>query len=218
MAHRTLLPEDVELYTQALAPETVAQNRLRAQTSPMEQAGMQIGADQGRLLAMFVHLLGAKRCLEVGTFTGYSALSVAMALPKGGKLICCDVSDEWTSIGRPFWQEAGVTEKIDLRIAPASETLQTLLDDGEAATFDFAFIDADKPNYDVYYEFCLKLVRIGGLIALDNMLWSGKVADPTVDDPDTNALRNLNAKIRDDARVESVLLTVGDGIMLARKI
>lgn len=179
---------------------------------------MQIGADQGRLLGLLVHLLGAKNCLEVGTFTGYSALAVAMALPPDGKLICCDVSDEWTSIGRKHWADAGVQGKIDLRLAPASETLQSLLDEGMGGTFDFAFIDADKANYDNYYELCLRLLRPGGMIALDNMLWDGKVADPDVHDEDTDALRALNLKVRDDDRVECVLLTVGDGIMLARKL
>lgn len=219
MPKRSLLPESVEQFAaKTIAPETPVQQRLRQETSLLEQAGMQIGADQGRLLGLLVHLLGAKNCLEVGTFTGYSALAVAMALPPDGKLICCDVSDEWTSIGRKHWADAGVQGKIDLRLAPASETLQSLLDEGMGGTFDFAFIDADKANYDNYYELCLRLLRPGGMIALDNMLWDGKVADPDVHDEDTDALRALNLKVRDDDRAECVLLTVGDGIMLARKL
>jgi caffeoyl-CoA O-methyltransferase len=178
---------------------------------------MQIGADQGALLAMLVRSMGARRAIEIGTFTGYSALAVASALAPDGKLVCCDISEEWTSVARRYWQEAGVANRIELKLAPATETLTALIRDGGAGTFDFAFIDADKTNYDAYYESCLKLLRIGGLIALDNMLWSGRVADPQVHDADTDALRALNAKIRDDARVDACLLTVGDGVMLAQK-
>jgi predicted O-methyltransferase YrrM len=178
---------------------------------------MQIGADQGALLALLAKLVGARRAIEIGTFTGYSALAVASALPADGKLICCDVSEEWTSIARRYWQEAGVAGRIELRLAPATDTLAALLKQGGAETFDFAFIDADKPNYDAYYEACLKLLRRGGAIALDNTLWSGKVADPDVHDEDTDALRAINAKIRDDGRVDACLLTVGDGVMLVRK-
>jgi len=183
----------------------------------MPHAGMQIGADQGALLALLVRLVSARRAIEIGTFTGYSALAVASALPADGKLVCCDVSDEWTSVARRYWREAGVAERIELRLAPATETLADLLKRDGGETFDMAFIDADKSNYDAYYESCLKLVRRGGVIALDNMLWSGKVADPDVHDEDTDALRALNAKISDDRRVDACLLTVGDGVMLARK-
>jgi predicted O-methyltransferase YrrM len=215
---RTLLPEAVERYvTQEIAHESDVQRRLRAETAGMPHAGMQIGADQGALLALLARLVGARLAIEIGTFTGYSALAVASALPAGGKLICCDVSAEWTSVARRYWQEAGVAERIELRLAPATDTLAALLKHGGADTFDLAFIDADKGNYDAYYEACLKLVRRGGAIALDNMLWSGKVADPDVHDEDTDALRSLNAKIRDDVRVDACLLTVGDGVMLARK-
>jgi caffeoyl-CoA O-methyltransferase len=178
---------------------------------------MQIGADQGALLALLVRSLDARMALEIGTFTGYSALAVAAALPPGGKLVCCDISDEWTTIARRYWKEAGVAEKIELRLAPALQSLRALERERGAGSFDFAFVDADKTAYDAYYESCLKLLRPGGLVAFDNVLWSGTVADPKAHDADTDALRALNLKIRDDARVDSCLLTVGDGVMLARK-
>ena len=215
---RSLLPTKVERYvTQEIARETPVQKRLRAETARLPQGGMQIGADQGALLALLVHSIGARMALEIGTFTGYSALAVAMALPADGKLVCCDKSEEWTAIARRYWKEAGVAEKIELRLGPALETLAALERERGAGSFDFAFIDADKAAYDAYYEGCLRLLRPGGLVALDNMLWSGAVADPKVHNADTDALRALNAKIRDDPRVESCLLTVGDGVMLARK-
>ena len=215
---RSLFPEAVERYVvQEIAQETAVQRRLRAETASLPNGSMQIGADQGALLALLAKFTGARRAIEIGTFTGYSALAVAQALPVDGKLICCDVSKEWTSVARRYWQEAGVAGRIELRLAPAIDTLAALLRQGGAETFDLAFIDADKTNYDAYYEACLKLVRRGGAIALDNMLWSGKVADPDVHDEDTDALRALNAKIRDDIRVDACLLTVGDGVMLVRK-
>jgi predicted O-methyltransferase YrrM len=215
---RSLFPADVEQYVSAqITRETPLQRRLREETSALPMGTMQISADQGALFALLVRTLGARRAIEIGTFTGYSALAVASALPADGKLICCDISDEWTRIGQRYWDEAGVSQRIDLRLGPALETLGTLLRDGGANTYDFAFIDADKSNYDAYYEACLKLVRTGGLIALDNMLWGGKVVEPDVHDDDTDALRALNTKIRDDKRVDGCLLTVGDGVMLARK-
>ena len=215
---RSLVPHAVETYVgQTITRESPLQRRLREETARLPMAGMQIGADQGALLSLLVRAIGARRALEIGTFTGYSALCVATALPADGKLIACDVSEEWTGIARRYWTEAGVAARIDLRIKPALETLRELLREGDGGTFDFAFIDADKSSYDAYYEACLELMRPGGLIALDNMLWSGKVADPAENDADTAALRALNAKIRDDPRVESCLLTVGDGVMLARK-
>ena len=214
---RSLLPESVDHYlTRTMIRETPVQQKLRAETSKLSEAGMQIGADQGQFFALLVRAIGAKRALEIGTFTGYSALAVAAALPDDGKLVACDVSEEWTNVGKRHWQEAGVAHKIDLRIAPATETLAKLLAEGGAGTFDFAFIDADKPGYDAYYEACLKLIRKNGLIAIDNVLWSGKVADDTVTDESTVALRKLNTKIAADARVEACLLTVGDGVMLVR--
>jgi len=196
-------------------PELFA--RLRAETLQLPNAMMQISIEQGQFMDLLTRLIGAKKVLEVGVFTGYSALTVASALPEDGKLIACDVSTEWTSIGRRYWEEAGVAHKIDLRIAPAIETLDSLLASGHAGTFDFAFIDADKPNYDAYYERILQLLRPNGLIAIDNTLWSGKVADNTVQDESTVALRALNAKICADSRVTLSVLPVGDGLTLALK-
>ncbi|HMK66922.1 MAG TPA: class I SAM-dependent methyltransferase [Stellaceae bacterium] len=218
MARRSIIADDIDDYvTGTLGKETPVQRRLRAETSKLPLGLMQIGCDQGAFLALLVRLIGAKRCVEIGTFTGYSALTVASALPPDGKLIACDVSEEWTSIGRRYWREAGLESRIDLRLAPATETLRGLLAAGEAGRFDFAFIDADKSNYDTYYELCLELLRPNGLIALDNVLWSGAVFDDKKQDADTVALRAINLKLRDDARVDSVLLTVGDGLTLARK-
>ncbi|MBT5265894.1 MAG: SAM-dependent methyltransferase [Rhodospirillaceae bacterium] len=191
--------------------------RLREETAGMQGAGMQIGPEQGQFMGLLIELTGAKRTLEVGTFTGYSALMTALHLPEEGQVIACDVSEEWTSVGRRYWAEAGVTGKIDLRIGPGAETLQTLLDQGEAGSFDFAFIDADKSNYGTYYELALKLVRQGGLIAVDNVLWNGAVAEPEIEDDDTRAIRELNAHIHTDERVTMSLLTIGDGLTLARK-
>jgi predicted O-methyltransferase YrrM len=196
--------------------EHPAQAALREATRSHELAGMQISPDQGQLMALLVKLLGARCAIEVGTFTGYSALAIALALPEGGRLLACDISDEYTRVGRPFWKQAGVAHRIDLVLAPALQTLDARLAAGEAGGYDFAFIDADKANYDHYYERCLKLVRAGGLIALDNMLWGGAVAR-TAEDADTAALQALNAKLRDDERVDLALLTVGDGLALARK-
>ena len=214
---RSLVPETVEQYIARVATqETPVQQKLRAETAQMAEAGMQIGADQGAFFALLIRATGARRAIEIGTFTGYSALAVASALPEDGKLIACDVSEEWTAIGRRYWQEAGVSEKIDLRIGPATETLAKLLSTEGPSSFDFAFIDADKPSYDAYYEACLKLVKPNGLIAIDNVLWSGKVADDSVHDASTDALRALNEKVARDPRVEACLLTVGDGVMLVR--
>jgi predicted O-methyltransferase YrrM len=218
MNPRSLVPDAIEKYVNAFfTKETPLQQRLRAETAVLPRAGMQIGADQGALLALFIHLLGARRVLEVGAFTGYSALVMAAALPPDGKVITCDVSEEWTAIARRYWQEAGLADRIELHLAPAVDTLAAFLRDGGSGSFDLAFIDADKPNYDAYYEASLRLVRPGGLIAVDNTLWSGAVADPAIDDPETEAIRALNAKVRDDPRVEACLLTVGDGVLLARK-
>jgi predicted O-methyltransferase YrrM len=191
--------------------------RLRAETLQLPNAGMQISVEQGHFMDLLTRLIGAKKVLEVGVFTGYSALTVASALPEDGRLIACDVSEEWTSIGRKYWQEAGIAHKIDLRIAPAVATLDSLLAEGHADTFDFAFIDADKPNYDAYYERILQLLRPNGLIAIDNTLWSGKVADHAVQDESTTALRALNAKLCTDPRVTLSVLPIGDGLTLALK-
>jgi len=197
--------------------ELPVMRRLREETASMEQANMQIGPEQGQFMALLVELIGARSVLEVGTFTGYSALAMAVALPENGALVTCDVSEEWTAIGRRYWEEAGVAHKIELRLAPALETLDALLAEGRAGTFDFAFIDADKEGYDAYYERALELVRLGGLIALDNTLWEGKVADPAATDVDTEAIRAINAKLALDERVTLSLIPVGDGLTLARK-
>jgi predicted O-methyltransferase YrrM len=216
MSRPSFLPAAVGHYVrEVITRETAVQRRLRAETAALPEGRMQIGADQGALLALLVRLTGARRALEVGTFTGYSALAVAAALPAEGKLVTCDVSEQWTAIARRYWEEAGVSGRIDLRLGPAAETLAGLLRQGES--FDFAFIDADKESYDAYYEACLRLVRPGGLIAIDNVLWSGAVADPAAVDAETEAIRALNTKVRDDGRVEACLVTVGDGVMLVRK-
>jgi predicted O-methyltransferase YrrM len=191
---------------------------LREATAGMKHAGMQISPDQGQFMALLVRMLGARRTIEIGVFTGYSALSVALALPPDGKVIACDVSEEWTSIGRKHWQKAGVAAKIDLRIAPALETLDQLVAAGGAGQYDFAFIDADKGNYLAYYERCLSLLRRGGLIVLDNTLWSGRVADPSNQDADTKAIRAVNDALHRDERIAVSLLPVGDGVTLALKL
>jgi caffeoyl-CoA O-methyltransferase len=180
-------------------------------------AGMQIGADQGQFMALLTKLTGARRCLEIGVFTGYSSISVALALPPDGKILACDVSEEWTAIARRYWKKAGVDSKIELRLGPAVETLEALLAKGESGKFDFAFIDADKGNYLAYYERVLKLLRPGGLIAIDNTLWSGEVANPDNQKPDTVALRALNDALHHDERIDVALLGIGDGVTLARK-
>jgi predicted O-methyltransferase YrrM len=218
MSLRSLLPDVVDDYIHRIATrETPLQKRLREETAKLPGAGMQIGADLGALLRLLIELMGARRTIEIGTFTGYSALAVAMALPPDGRIVCCDINEEWTQIARRYWREAGVADRIDLRLAPALDTLKDLQRDPGPGSFDFAFVDADKTGYDSYYEACLKLLRPGGLIAFDNTLWSGAVADPSKNDPDTNALRALNLKVRDDPRVTSCLLSVGDGVLLARK-
>lgn len=190
---------------------------LREATAKIKWGGMQISPDQGQFMALLVKLLGARRTIEVGVFTGYSALSVALALPPEGKLVACDVNAEWTAIAREYWDRAGVAHKIDLHIAPAIKTLDGLLASGVEEGYDFAFIDADKPNYPEYYERCLKLVRKGGLIAVDNTLWSGSVADPAVIDDDTEAIRVFNQALHHDGRVDISLLPIGDGLTLALK-
>ncbi len=191
--------------------------RLREETAALPEANMQIAPEQGQFMALLVELIAARRTIEVGTFTGYSALCVALALPPGGTIIACDVSEDFTSIARRYWQEAGVAQKIDLRLAPALETLDALIAGDEAGRFDFAFIDADKENYGAYYERCLTLLRPGGLIAVDNVLWGGSVINPDKTDSDTEAIRALNLQILADDRVSPSLVPIGDGLMLARK-
>jgi caffeoyl-CoA O-methyltransferase len=197
--------------------EHPVQRELREATAGMPHAGMQISPEQGQFMALLAKLIGARRAIEVGVFTGYSALSVALALPADGKIVACDVSEEWTSMARKFWEKAGVAGKIDLRLAPALETLDGLLAGGGAGQYDFAFIDADKGNYLGYYEKCLKLMRAGGLVAIDNTLWSGHVADPSRQEKDTLAIRALNDALHGDERVDLSLLPLGDGVTLARK-
>jgi caffeoyl-CoA O-methyltransferase len=197
--------------------EHPVQRELREATRGMEHGGMQIGPEQGQLMALLVRLLGAKRTIEVGVFTGYSALSVALALPPGGRIVACDVSEEWTAMARGYWAKANVADRIDLRIAPALETLDALIEEGEAGRYDFAFIDADKSNYPGYYERCLALLRKGGLVAVDNTLWSGAVADPSKTDKDTVAIRAFNDAVHADARVDMSMLPIGDGLTLALK-
>ncbi len=197
--------------------ETEVQRRLREETrASVRGAGMQIGPDQAQLMGLLVRLIGARRALEIGTFTGYSALAVALALPADGRLVCCDINEDWTRIARRAWEAAGVAGKIELRLAPALDTLDALIRAGETGRFDFAFIDADKENYDAYYERCLTLVRPGGLIAIDNVLWSGRVLDARDRNADTRALRALNTKLHADARVDIAMLGIGDGLTLAR--
>jgi predicted O-methyltransferase YrrM len=219
MANQTLgLNTQLYDYLQSVSlrePEILTQ--LRQETAQHPMAQMQIAPDQGQFMALLVQLMGAKKTLEVGVFTGYSSLVVALALPPEGKVVACDVSEEYTNIARRYWQQAGVADKIELHIAPAQETLKSLLAEGQAGTFDFAFIDADKSNYEIYYEHALELVRPGGLIIVDNVLWSGRVADPQVQDNRTKAIRSLNQKLHQDQRVTLSLVPIGDGLTLALK-
>jgi predicted O-methyltransferase YrrM len=214
MARRSIdLPPRLANYLVAQGlRETAVQRRLRAVTSKIPMGAMQIGPDQAALMQVLVRAIGAKRCLEIGTFTGYSALAVALALPPGGRVVCCDLSEEWTSVARKFWKRAGVEKKITLHLAPALETLKKL-----KGPFDFAFIDADKENYQNYFERCLKLLRKGGLIAIDNTLWHRRIFDRRDQTVDTRAIRAFNKKLRRDRRVEIALVPIGDGVTLALK-
>jgi predicted O-methyltransferase YrrM len=218
MSRRTLNLDDT-LYDYMLSQslrEHPAQTALREATKTHPRAGMQISPEQGQFMALLIRLIGARNAIEVGVFTGYSALTVALALPQDGRLLACDISDEFTRVGRPYWEQAGVAHKIDLKLAPAVNTLDARLAAGAAGQYDFAFIDADKAAYDDYYERCLKLLRVGGLIAIDNVLWSGQVAH-AAKDADTAALQALNSKLHKDERVDLSLLPIGDGVTLARK-
>ena len=215
---RLLVTDDIHRYLvehSVREPDVLA--RLRAATASLPLAQMQIGPEQGQLLALLAKLVGAKRCIEVGVFTGYSSLAVALALPEDGRILACDVSEEWTAMARRFWREAGVEHKIELKLQPAVRTLEERLAAGEAGRYDFAFVDADKPAYDSYYELLLKLLRPGGLMALDNTLWSGAVLNPEEREPNTVALRALNDKLHRDERIDLSLLPVGDGVTLARR-
>jgi len=197
--------------------EPPLRRRLREETAKMPGAGMQISAHQGQQIGLLARMIGARRAVEVGTFTGYSSLCIAEALPPDGKLWCCDVSADWTKVARRYWKEAGLDGRIELTLGPAQGTLDWLLAQGLTGQLDLAFIDANKENYDTYYERCLKLVRPGGLILVDNVLWGGSVADPADVDVDTQAIRALNAKLKSDERVDLVLLAVGDGMTCALK-
>jgi len=191
--------------------------RLREESDALEMAAMRSSAEQVNALTLLLKLMGARRIIEVGVFTGYATLGFAAALPADGKVYALDVSRDWTDIGRPYWDEAGVADRIDLILAPALETLETMIKQGNSQSVDFVFIDADKENYDAYYEAGLTLLRRGGLIGIDNVLWSGNVIDPQAQDADTRAIRALNDKLKDDARIDLAMLPIGDGLTLARK-
>lgn len=192
--------------------------RLRDETAKHPMAIMQISPEQGQLMQMLVRMLDAKNCIEVGVFTGYSSLAVALALPADGRIVACDISEDYTAVGEPFWKDAGVWGKIDLRIAPATETLDAMITAGETGDYDFAFIDADKPGYPEYFERCLSLLRVGGVIAVDNIFMDGNVADPDTTSENAQAMRKFNAMLKDDTRVELSLIPIGDGLTLARKV
>lgn len=219
MSNRTLNLTDA-LYGYLLdnsLRETELMRRLREETAALPGAGMQISPEQGQFMALLVELMGAARCLEIGTFTGYSALAVAQAMPPEGRLLTCDVNEKTAAVAKRYWAESGVAERIELRLAPALETLESLIVEGAENTYDFIFIDADKTNYDAYYELSLTLLRRGGVILVDNVLWDGAVIDSGSRDDSTNAIRALNAKIKSDQRVSCSLLPIGDGLMLALK-
>ena len=219
MSTRTLnLDDRLHDYLQRMSlrePEVLA--RLRAETMRLPMAVMQISPEQGQFMALLVRLLGARRCLEVGTFTGYSSLACALALPPDGELVALDSSEEWTAIARRYWAEAGVAGRVRLQLGPAGESLRQLRRDGQEGAFDFMFIDADKPGYADYVEQGFHLVRAGGLIAIDNVLWSGLVADPGATDADTVALRKLNEQLQGDLRFDLSMVPIGDGLTLLRK-
>jgi predicted O-methyltransferase YrrM len=212
-----ITPELAEYIRSVSLREPDVLRRLREETASHPYVSMQISPEQGQFMALLTQLIGARRTLEIGVFTGYSSLAVALALPEAGRIIACDVSEEWTSIARRYWREAGVGGKIDLRLRPALQTLDDLIALGQAGSFDFAFIDADKENYAGYFERCLTLLRPGGLIAVDNVLWSGRVIDESVRDADTRAIRAFNAKLHADQRVWLSMLPIRDGLTLACK-
>jgi predicted O-methyltransferase YrrM len=212
------LPDDLRDYLLSVSlREAPVLKRLRERTAADSMSRMQIAPEQGQFMALLVQLMGARKALEIGVYTGYSALCVAGALPDDGRLVACDISEAWTTVAKDYWREAGVIDKIDLRLAPALATLDELIQAGESGSFDFAFIDADKENYPAYYERVLELLRPGGLIAIDNTLWSGSVIDPSNREPDTLAIRAFNAALHADNRVQISLVPIGDGLTLALK-
>ena len=219
MSNRTLpVSENIHHYLlDHSLRESNSLKALRKETMSLELSRMQIAPEQGQFMAMLVRMLGAKKIIELGVFTGYSTLCMAQVLPEGGRVIACDLDEEWTTIAKKYWQQAGVDNKIELHLAPAKDTLADLIDNGEQGEFDFAFIDADKENYTLYYEQCLKLLRPGGVIAVDNVLWDGNVADDSIQDAETQAIRALNEHIHQDQRVDISLVPIGDGLTLARK-
>jgi caffeoyl-CoA O-methyltransferase len=219
MSARTIHLDDrlYEYFLRVAVREPPLLARLRQETARLPERGMQISPEQGELMAFLVELLGVRRAIEVGVFTGYSSTRVALALPRDGRLVACDVSDEWTQIARRYWREAGVDDRVELRLGPAVETLAALVAEGHAGSFDFAFVDADKENYLAYYEACLTLVRPGGVVLFDNVLWDGRVANPDDQSKSTLAIRALNDAIRADARVAMTLIPIGDGLTVARK-
>jgi predicted O-methyltransferase YrrM len=213
------LPDSIYQYLCSVSlrePALLAE--LREVTRTLPRATMQLSPEEGQFLSLLIKLTGARKCLEVGVFTGYSSTCIALALPPEGRLLACDVNVEWTTIARQYWEKAGIANKIDFRLGPGIDILDALLADGQAGTFDFAFIDADKSNYLNYYERALKLVRSGGLIGIDNTLWYGKPADPAVNDPDTEAIREVNRRVHADTRVTMSLVPIGDGLTLALKL
>ena len=219
MSNRTLSIDD-RVYDYLLSVslrESDLLARLRNETSGIEFSEMQIAPEQGQFMALLVRLMGARRALEIGTFTGYSSIAIASALPEDGELVCCDDSEEWTSMARKYWQQAGLEDRINFKLGDASKTLQGLIDQGQEGMFDFIFIDADKQNYPSYYELSLNLLRAGGLIAVDNTLWSGDVADPGNQEPGTRAIRRFNEMLKQDERVAISLVTIGDGLTLVHK-
>jgi predicted O-methyltransferase YrrM len=212
------LPPDLHAYlVEHGVREPDILRRLREETADLPQHDMQIAPEQGALMALLVGLIGARRCIELGTFTGYSSLAVALALPADGEIVCCDVSEEWTSVARRYWSEAGVADRVDLRLGPALETLDDLIAGGASGTFDFAFIDASKREYPDYHERILRLLRQGGLAVYDNVFWDGDVLDESKTDPDTLGVRRLNDRLLADERVSISMIPVADGLTLVQK-
>jgi caffeoyl-CoA O-methyltransferase len=219
MSNATLgLPDDLHEYLLDVGVrEPAILRELRDETAALPEHDMQIAPEQGALMALLVELTGARRCIEVGTFTGYSSTRVALALPPDGSMVCCDISREWTDVARRYWERAGVADKMELRLGPALDTLDALITEGQSGTFDFAFLDADKVHYPEYSDRLLALLRSGGLLAIDNVFWSGRVADPAIDDDNVRAIRRMSQALADDSRVSLAMVPIADGLTLARK-